>query len=419
MPADTNSVHVLALTLLAASLLGAADEAQLALLLKAQTDFNRVDLSATPRFPDTSACVASEAALLPVSSAADLPLVYYRKGDCALIGATLTHYPALFAEAETDFRKSIETWPGRVALQPKKTTPEPLSTALPVLLAITRLLQSPGDAAVMASAQRDISSALAAPSCPSTVMPAAACQADLQLGRKWLGWIAIANDQLPEAAQDFSAFPDSGWPAWVAGREAFKAGNYREAAAKYRSAVDVWQGGVSERLAPQPDLGLALTDLGGALLASGDATGAIAVLDRAVKTDPAHARTFFYRARAKEVAGHQDSALADYVLASRTAFASARDLASGEAHLYRGIAAYRRKDFARAEDEFSSALNFSVPDSLRTDATAWRRLSAVAGGSCGSSAGLLSRDLPSVSPFFPKNEATSLLKACPKTASVN
>ncbi len=419
MTAVTHGVRVLVLTLLAASLAGAADEAQLALLLKAQTDFNRVDLSATPRLPDTSACVASQAALLPVSSAADLPLVYYRKGDCALIGATLTHYAALFSEAEADFRKSIETWPGRVALQSRKTTPEPLSAALPVLLAITRLLQSPGDAAVRDSAQHDLASALAAPSCPATVMPAAACQKDLQLGREWLGWIAIENDKLPEAAREFSAFPDSGWPAWVAGREAFTAGNYREAAEKYRSAVDVWQGGESQRLAPQPDLGLVLTDLGGALLASGDATGAITVLDQAIKIDPAHARTFFYRARAKELAGHPDSALADYVLASRTAFASVRDLASGEAHLYRGIAAYRRKEFARAEDEFSSALNFSIPDSLRTDATAWRHLSAVAAGSCGASAGLLSRDLPLVSPFFPKREAASRINACPKTASVN
>ncbi len=419
MPATISSVRVLAVTLLAASLVGAADETQVALLLKAQTDFNRVDLTATPRLPDTSACVASQAALLPVSSAADLPLVYYRKGDCALIGATLTHSPALFAEAEADFRKSIDAWPARVALQPRKTAPEPLSSALPVLLAIARLLQSPGDAAVMTSAQHDISAALVAPSCPSTVMPAAACQADLQLGRKWLGWIASANDKLPEAAQDFSAFPDSGWPAWVAGREAFKAGNYREAAAKYRSAVDIWQGGESQRRAPQPDLGLALTDLGGALLASGDATGAITVLYRAVKADPAHARTFFYRARAQEVAGHPESALADYGLASRTAFASARDLASGEAHLYRGIAAYRRKDFPHAEDEFSNALNFSVPDSLRADVTAWRHLSAVAAGGCGSSAVLLSRDLPAVSPFFPRNEATSLINACPKSASVN
>ncbi len=419
MPAAIPSVRILAVAFLVASLAGAADEAQLALLLKAQTDFNRVDLSATPRLPDTSACVASQAALLPVSSAADLPLVYYRKGDCALIGGTLTHYPALFAEAEADFRKSIDTWPARVALQPRKTAPEPLSSALPVLLAITRLLRSPGDAAVMTSAQHDISTALAAPSCPSTVMPAAACQADLQLGRKWLGWIAIATDKLPEAAQEFSAFPDSGWPAWIAGREAFQAGNYRDAAQKYRSAVDVWQGGESQRLAPQPDLGLALTDLGGALLASGDASGAIAVLDRAIKTDPAHARAFFYRARAKEVAGHPESALADYGLASRTAFASARDLASGEAHLYRGIAAYRRKDFARAEDEFSNALNFSVPDSLRADTTAWRHLSAVAAGGCGSSAGLLSRDLAAVSPFFPRNEAAALVNACPKTASVN
>jgi tetratricopeptide (TPR) repeat protein len=418
MTAVPTNVRIVALALVIASYLGAADEVQLALVLKAQTDFNRVDLSATPRLPDTSACVASQAALLPIASPTDLPLVHYRKGYCTLAGATITHTPALFADAAAEFRKSIEAWPGRVALQPKKTVPEPPSAAVPILAAIARLQMAPGDSAVAASAREQIAAALAAPTCPVSVMPAAQCQADLQLGRKWVAWIALSDNKLSEAAQNFSPFPDSGWPDWVAGRQAFETGKYRDAAAGYRKAIDDWQRAYVDRLAPQPDMGLALTDLGGALLLSGDPAGAITTLDQAIKTDPAHARTFFYRARARELAGNGDAALADYALASRTAFAATRDLASGEAHLYRGIAAYRRKDFARAEDEFANSLNFAIPDSLRADAVGWRHLAAVAAGSCGASQELLSGDLRSVSPFFPKAEADALIAACRKTASV-
>src|SRR5207302_10704757 len=107
-----------------------------------------------------------------------------------------------------------------------------------------------------------------------------------------------------------------------------------------------------------------------------------------------------------------DMALIDYNLASRTAFANAKDLASGEAHLYRGILLYRRKDFARAEDEFASALNFEIPETLRADAQAWRHLAAVASGSCASAKEFLDRTLPGVSPYFPKNEARHLAVNC-------
>src|SRR5450759_2536717 len=120
----------------------------------------------------------------------------------------------------------------------------------------------------------------------------------------------------------------------------------------------------------------------------------------------------YLRARAKELAGSKDAALADYNLASRTAFAAARDLASGEAHLYRGIVLFRRQDFARAEEEFSSALNFEMTGALLPDARAWRRLAAVAGGSCGESRQSLNLALAAVSPFFPRDEARSLASAC-------
>ncbi|MEI9970764.1 MAG: hypothetical protein WDO73_01230 [Ignavibacteriota bacterium] len=105
--------------------------------------------------------------------------------------------------------------------------------------------------------------------------------------------------------------------------------------------------------------------------------------------------------------------MADYNLASRAAFADANDLASGEAHLYRGILLYRRKDFGKAEEEFSSALNFEIAAILRPDATAWRHLSAVASGACGASRQLLEKSLSSVSPYFPKAEAEALAAGCP------
>ncbi|HWC96410.1 MAG TPA: tetratricopeptide repeat protein [Candidatus Sulfopaludibacter sp.] len=406
--------------LLFVSLAAAADDQQLALLLKAQTDFDRVDLSASPQLPQTSACVLSQAALVPIAPPADLPIVYFRKAWCTLAGATITGNPSLYQGAIADFQKAIDSWPGRVAVQPKKTTPEPISPAFPVMDAIAKLLASPGNPAVEAAARQQLVAAVATPTCLAEVMPALACQADVKLGREWLGYIALSAGQLADAARYFAGSPDSGWPAWVAGRQAFQSGNYAEAVRQYRSAIGVWQAagntGIRQRFGQPRDLGLALTDLGGAQLLSGDTVGAIATLDQAVKTDPAHARTFFYRARAKEIAGRGEAALADYSIAARTAFAATADLSSGEAHLYRGITAYRRKDFPRAEDEFSSALNFSIPPEQRADAVAWRHLSAVAAGNCDASRNLLTHDLSSVSPFFPKNEASTLIAGCP-TAS--
>jgi hypothetical protein len=138
-----------------------------------------------------------------------------------------------------------------------------------------------------------------------------------------------------------------------------------------------------------------------------------------VKADPSNARAIYLRGRARELAGQADAALADYNLASRTAFANATDLASGEAHLYRGILLLRRKDPARAEDEFSSALNFAIPAKMRADAEAWRHMAAVKSGSCTASRGLLEESLARVSPYFPKSEARAALAACSAATSAS
>jgi hypothetical protein len=88
------------------------------------------------------------------------------------------------------------------------------------------------------------------------------------------------------------------------------------------------------------------------------------------------------------------------------------DLASGEAHLYHGIVLYRRQDFARAEEEFASALNFKMTGALRPDASAWRDLAVVAGGACGAARESLTLALTTVSPFFPRDEARARASAC-------
>jgi len=372
------------IALLAAPALWAADEQQLALERRAQADFDRVETAAAPSLGDTEACLQSQAAWLAVAPAAGWARVHYRKGYCTLAGAAITRKPAAFQEAAGQF-----DWAGGARL----------------LAALARLNANAGD-------QAELREAIAQPDCQ--------CEAALEAAREWLGWMDLGRGNLVGAAREFRATPASGWQHYVAGRQAFDRRQYREAASDYRTAIDVWDqerrrpaAGMFDRLKPQPELGEALVRLGGTELLAGDAAAAIVTLDRALKTDDSAARAYYLRARAHEVEGRTDLALADYNLASRAAFASARDLASGEAHLYRGILLYRRLDFLRAENEFSSALNFNIAPDLRADAVAWRHLAAVTAGACQASRQALGRALGTVSPYFPSQEAVSRMNACP------
>jgi hypothetical protein len=119
------------------------------------------------------------------------------------------------------------------------------------------------------------------------------------------------------------------------------------------------------------------------------------------------------------MAGRRDSALEDYNLASRTAFADESDAENAEGHLYRGIFLFSSKQFGRAENEFTSALNSRPPASLQPDATAWKRFSAVAGGACGASRIALEQSLPAVSPYFPAVEARAAASACNSSSPAN
>ena len=383
-------MKVCTLALLATSLLFASDPRQLALTLKAQADFARVETVSRPRIPDADACMQSQAAALAVSLPTERSLLYYRKGYCAFAGAAATKDPRQFLAAATEFDNAIEAWPERARKSAKRAAPEPVSAALRVFAGMARL-HAAGEVEVAPGARQEIAAALESPSRNSDLMGAAFRAELMAAGAQWLGWIALRDNQLDEAMRYFSLAPGSGWSEWVQGRREFDAARYGAAAAPYAKAIDqwkrIWQGEgptFPQALGPRPQYAAALADWGGARMLAGDLPGAILTLDASIQANPASPYALFLRARAKELDSRQDAALADYNLASRTAFAAALDLASGEAHLYRGIVLYRRQDFARAEEEFSSALNFEMTAALRPDARAWRHLAAVAAGSCGS-----------------------------------
>jgi len=412
------TMRVLGIFVLLSLPLAAADEARLALSLKAQTEFERVDLSGMARLEDAGQCVQSQAAALAVAPPADAALLHYRKGFCMLAGAAATGRASEYNDAAAELEKAIEAWPARISpSQAKKGVVEPVSPALRVLVAIAHL-KAGGDTASADRARKELQSATSAPVCAADVMTPASCQQIVAKGRDWLGWMALKSGDLREATRNFAASTGA-WPDWAAGQKAFADGNYRAAADRERSAIRRWEAErrdtpprLLDSFGPHVDWADALTDWGGAQLLAGDEAGAIATLDRAAHEDPTLARPLYLRARAKEIAGDATGAMNDYNLASRTAFAAAQDLASGEAHLYRGILLYRRKDWERAENEFSSALNFAIPATLRPDAEAWRHLAAVAGGSCEASRAYLERSLEAVSPYFPKAEARAVAANC-------
>ena len=412
-----------------ASRLWAVDPQRLLLVARAEADFDRLEQAAGQEVPDAARCQQSEAALLSVALPQEIAVIHFRKGYCTLASAIVTRRAEDFLEAADEFEKAIQSWPERAASShSKQSRPDPVPSSLRVLRSIARLeagLGAPGiDRAQLDHARNDLTSAIDLPVCSARLLPDSACPALLATGSLWLGWIDLRQEDLYRANLHFSGPRDSAWGHWAAGKQAFHDRQYREAATQYRQAADAWMqaqiepaGPLLARLSPPPDWAQALAEWGGAQLLSGDFGAAIATLDRAVKDSTNPARALYLRARAKELSGRMDEALADYSLASRAALASANDLASGEAHLYRGILLYRRKDPAQAESEFASALNFDIPDALRPDAIAWRYLAGVAGGGCGSSRALLEQSLASVSPYFPKVEARAAAVGCPLSTS--
>jgi tetratricopeptide (TPR) repeat protein len=408
-----------ALVLLGSSVLWGANDARLSLALRAQSDFDRVESAALPPLADSVACTQSQAALAAVALPKEVSLVHFRKGYCTLAGALVTGDSGEFTEAAGEFDKSLETWAPRPPAGVKDQPADPPPAVVRVLASLSRL-KAGADRSAGDRERVVLAMALADWRCPATVMPASLCRQFLDAGRGWLGWIALDRGNLDEAARVLAG--TAGWSDWVAGRAAAEQSRWGDAAAGYRAALDRWAAPrteldtMAERLLPGPDLAAAYEDLGGAQTLAGDPAAAIASLEQAVKRNPANAHAVYLRARAQELAGHREQALADYSLASRTAFASSQDSAPGEAHLYRGILLYRRQEYNRAEDEFSSALNFEVPAPLRADAVAWRHLAAVAVGFCGSGPNL-DRAMIAASPYFPRAEARAAIASCQASAS--
>ncbi len=403
------------LVLLAATLAAGADEQQTALERKAKSSFDRVMATAQPALPEAIQCVQDQAALLPVAAREDAPVVHFRKGYCGLMAAALAENAAGFQDAAAAFDQAVSTWPGRVKTA-KGAATETGPSVLMALSGIARLLAGIEDGGT----SDDMVVGVARNTCSPEVLTAGACQAVFRLGREWLGWMALRREDVKEAAVFLADQPDSFWTHWAKGKRAFTEGRYRDAAIEYGASLELWRNRQARsksdwiaRLGPQPQMGAALTDLGGAQMLAGETSAAVSTLGAALDAEPRNARACYLRGRAKELAGQAEAATADYGLAVRTAFAGAEDLVSGEARLYRGILLYRRKDFSRAEDEFSSALNAGVPNDLRADAVAWRHLAAVAGGACSVSPKLLGESLAAVSPYFPKADARSAMDSCP------
>jgi tetratricopeptide (TPR) repeat protein len=399
-----------------AGMLFAADEQRVLLFSRAETAYARVEAAIAPELRDTAGCIQAQAALLPLAGLLELPQVRFRKGYCTLAGAVVTNGAVEYLDAALEFEKAIDAWPLRPVSKNKPA--EPMPSALRILAAIARLQAGAGGTSAD-GARQEIAAAVSAPACVTRIMPQDFCEAMHRTGRQWLGWMALRRDDLVESERYLADAPATGWAHWTAGRRYFQRAEYREAAARYRRAVELLHSErpvpLAERLHPPADRPAELTELGGAQLLAGDATAAIATLDAVVKLDSSNTRARFLRALAKERAGQREAALSDYNLASRTAFANAHDLASGEAHLYRGILLFRRRDFTQSENEFASALNFLISGPLRADAVAWRHFAAVAGGACEASRIHLERSLAAVTPYFPKEEARMLAVQCTST----
>jgi tetratricopeptide (TPR) repeat protein len=384
-------MNVRLLTIFAATALFAADVERLAVVQKGQQDFERVFSTPAPALGHAQACVRSVASVIPIATPEEAPRFHFELGWCALAAGVPQ-------QAVAEFDAAIAAWPLQFD---KKRPPEPMPSVFPVMAAIARLNGGATEVKGLASGHV----------CPASLMPANRCEDILNRGREWQGFLDLRRNDIDAASRDF---PPSAWTDYVAAKQLFRDRKYAESAAAYKRAIDAWK---PNPIAPKLDLSAANAELGGAQLLAGDTAGALASLNQAVKIDPANARAYFLRARVHDTAGQTDAAIADYNLAARSALAKGGDESFGESNLYRGISLYRRKDYAQAEDEFANALNGDISAALRPDAVGWRRLAAVAAGSCEVARKDLEASLPAASPFFPREEARAAIARCADTAA--
>jgi len=420
-------MRALFLTILAASPVYGADQQKLALDIAAQADFERVLTLSSLDLASASKCVQSQAMSLAIAPPVEAPLLTFRKAYCRMADAVASQNRTALDQAATTFDDAIAEAEA-VSVKQKRPQNVPYTLGAPytwrILAAIARLnAGAPGE-----SQEQSLSRAVDADvedwaDCQTSAALAEFCHSVHQLGSAWLGWIALERGDPFAAGRRFGNANAPGWTEWVAGLAALRQGNYSGAATYYGKAIGIWRearmDSLMRRMNPRPAMSEALTDWGGAQVAANDPRAAVANLDAAIKVDAGNARAFYLRGLAKQQLGRQDDAIDDLNLASRAAFAKNGDAGAAEAHVYRGISSYWRKEFQRAENEFESALNAGTAASWQSDARAWRHLAAVAGGACGASRSALERAMASVSPYFPRAEANAALAVCPATASEN
>jgi tetratricopeptide (TPR) repeat protein len=400
----------------------AADPVRLAVAERARADFERVRRAPAQGLEDALRCVQSQAAGVAAARPAEAPLLHFRHGYCALAGALVSGDVRGFDDAARALEQALAAWPARA--RDRKAAPEPEPAAVAALAVIARLSAGTlqGDALDAAAAR--LAAARRSGACPETVLDAAECRDILAVATVWEGWVAAGRNRLEDAARLLSAERSPGWSAWVAGRRSVERAAYAEAAAACERAVIAWTAEekspsrrIPDGLRPPPALTPALVALGEARIAAGDPRAALAPLDSAIRRDPRRARTWYLRARAKELAADGKGALADLSVAARTALAQAGEGAAGEGRFYRGVWSFRRGDAEGAEAEFVEALNAGLPHALLPDAAAWRALAAVRTGACETSREKVESTLPAVSPLFPKAEARAAIATCGRSTS--
>ena len=382
---------------------------ELALVSRAVSDYERVNLAPRPELKDAIACVQSQAALLPITKPEQQYLVHFRKGLCELVAGRLRNSAKEYGDAVGDLQQTISKWP---AVSP--TGSETVTAAVRVALTVARL-HAAGEEPDFESLGRDLEAVTARPRCPGTqLMTISECERYVNLGRIWLGWIRFRQGRLAESEEILQKVPMTLWHQRVAGLNAFDRGRYSEAVWRFERAYAATpETGIPGIVIPRAESARMQYEFAVALAFAGQPARALETVNEAIKGDPTNAQALFLRARLRELAGQSKDAQADYELASRTAFANVNTpFESGYAHYYRGVSLFRRKNFARAEDAFSSALNFEIAEAAKPDVQAWRAMAAVAGGACDVAATELRANLPQTSPLFPTREAEELLAAC-------
>jgi tetratricopeptide (TPR) repeat protein len=382
-----------------------------AIASKAQLDFEKVDAAPIPTLADTMSCMQSNAAALAAARVEERYLAYYRKGYCELFGALVTKDSDTFQAAAKDFTEAIANWPKKPVSVPP--------AGLRALAAISKLEQG-RMADSYPDTLRDLESIAKDPSCPpSPIMSMSFCAALVDTARAWQGWFAWRKNEFDRAAEVLQPIPGSVLTVWISGRLAQDRKRLDEAASLYEKVL---QALAAAEKSPNPDV---LTLLGptieldavhyqaGLLEYSRQRyDAAISHFDISLKISPKNSYAIFLRARSKEALHLSQPALADYALAAQTARANNDSSWSvGQAYYQRGLLFFQAKDYNRAETEFATALGARLTETTPDDVTAWRVMTAVAGGAC-KSIDTLEAAVKAASSDFPKTQAELLVFDC-------